>query len=147
KVTEIGRRMERFPVESSYGRMLVEAESLPPETQAKLATMIAIQEVGGIIKGGTRYSGWRRLTNEKRSDLIAQYDVWLSLPILDDTELEEAGIILKNRRQAGEVAARLIRGLALPEDTGESPDSEEPALSANAIAAGQARQRCGAAQG
>ena len=140
KVTEIGRRMERFPVESSYGRMLVEAESLPPETQAKLATMIAIQEVGGIIKGGTRYSGWRRLTNEKRSDLIAQYDVWLSLPILDDTELEEAGIILKNIRKAEEVAARLIRDLGLPEDTAESPDSKESALIAKAIVAGQAHQ-------
>src|SRR5690606_22124300 len=46
KVTDIGRAMERFPVESSYGRMLVEAETLPKSTINKLAAMIAIQEVG-----------------------------------------------------------------------------------------------------
>src|SRR5690606_28472398 len=71
---------------------------------------------------------------------IAQYDVWLSLPTLDDTELEEAGIILKNIRKAEEVAARLIRDLGLPEDTAESPDSKESALIAKAIVAGQAHQ-------
>ncbi len=72
EITPIGRKMERFPVESSYARMLVEADSLSDLTRSRLATIIAIQEVGGIVKGSTRYSGWRRYTNQTRSDLLAQ---------------------------------------------------------------------------
>ena len=58
EVTRIGRLMEQFPVESSYARMLVEAQQYSKELQRKLAAVIAIQEVGGIVKGGTRYTGW-----------------------------------------------------------------------------------------
>ena len=41
QVTDIGRLMERFPVESSYGRMLVEADGASESLKSKLATMIA----------------------------------------------------------------------------------------------------------
>lgn len=140
KVTEIGRKMERFPVESSYGRMLVEAETLPKSTQAKLATIIAIQEVGGIIKGGTRFRGWRRLTTQKSSDLIAQYDVWLSLPALALEQREDMGIIIKNIKKAEEVAGRLIRELGLPDDEHSTPDSRESKDISRVIVAGQVHQ-------
>src|SRR5690606_35817818 len=77
EVTNIGRAMERFPVESSYARMLIEGENYSKEVQAKLAAIIGIQEVGGVIKGGTKYTGWRAFTRATRSDLLAQYDVYL----------------------------------------------------------------------
>lgn len=113
EVTNIGRAMERFPVESSYARMLVEGDKYSKEIQAKLAAIIAIQEVGGIIKGGTKYTGWRALTRQTKSDLLAQYDVYLSVPNLISDELEEMGIISKNVAKAEEVIERLHRDIGV----------------------------------
>src|SRR5690606_4282469 len=106
-VTKIGRQMEQFPVESSYARMLVESEKYENSTQVKLAAIIGIQEVGGIIKGGTRYTGWRKYTKQTKSDLLAQYDILLELPNILPDEYEDLGIISKNVVKAQEVMERL----------------------------------------
>lgn len=139
-VTPIGRAMERFPVESSYGRMLVEAEQYSLEVRAKLAAIIAIQEVGGIVKNGTRYTGWRTFTNQKKSDLLAQYDVYLALPNIDPIDYETVGIIGKNVSKAEEVKERLLRDLGLSdiELAPVAADEEEPLL--RCIVAGQLDQ-------
>lgn len=117
ELTDVGKKMERFPVESTYARMLVEAQKLPKETQAKLATVIAIQEVGGIVKGGPRNTGWQAYTKQKKSDLLAQYDVMLHVPELSDFELEPYGIIAKNVDKVVDVESRLweVLGIARPE--------------------------------
>lgn len=137
EVTNIGREMEKFPVESSYARMLVEVGKYPKDIQAKLAAIIAIQEVGGIVKGGTRYTGWRKLTRQTRSDLLAQYDVYLAMPDLPAEELEEQGIISKNVIKAEEVIERLHNelGLAGAQLTPIQPEDEDPLL--KSIIAGQ----------
>ena len=140
EVTNIGRAMERFPVESSYARMLIEGENYDKTVQAKLAAIIAIQEVGGIIKGGTKYTGWRAHTRQAMSDLLAQYDVYLAAPSIPTEELEDAGIISKNILKAEEVITRLHRDLAL-QDTELTPiskDEELPLL--RSIVAGQIDQ-------
>ncbi len=113
-VTRIGRQMEEFPVESSYGRMLVEAKQFGDEVQAKLAVIIGIQEIGGIVKGGSKYTGWHKYTKQTKSDLLAQYDVYLALPEIPDITYEETGIISKNVQKAAEVMERLERDLKLP---------------------------------
>jgi HrpA-like RNA helicase len=112
-ITRIGRQMEAFPVESSYGRMLVEATSFGAEVQSKLATIIAIQEVGGIVKGGPKYTGWHTYTKQTQSDLLAQYDVFLALPDIIEDMYEDLGIIGKNVHKASEVMERLERDLKL----------------------------------
>lgn len=111
EVTGVGRQMERFPVESNYARMLVESLEYPEEIKMKLAAIIAIQEVGGIVKGGTRYTGWRQYTRQTHSDLLAQYDVYLALPTVLEDEYEELGIIAKNVEKAAEVIERLHHDL------------------------------------
>jgi hypothetical protein len=113
QITDIGRKMEQFPVESSYARMLVEAEPCPPELRSKLAAVIAIQEAGGIVKGSTRFSGWRRYTQQTQSDLLAQYDVLLAIPNIDPEMHEELGIITKNVAKAHDVNQRLHADLGL----------------------------------
>ncbi|MBC7512287.1 ATP-dependent RNA helicase [Candidatus Saccharibacteria bacterium] len=110
-VTDIGRAMERYPVESNFARMLVESQKYSSEVQSKLAAIIAIQEIGGIVKGGTRHTGWQRYTKQKNSDLLAQYDVFLSLDMILPDEHEELGIITKNVSKAREVMQRLGRDL------------------------------------
>lgn len=112
-ITRVGRQMEGFPVESSYGRMLVEATQFGLEVQSKLATIIGIQEVGGIVKGGPKHTGWHAYTKQMHSDLLAQYDVYLSLPEIIPEMYEDLGIIGKNVHKAGEVMERLERDLKL----------------------------------
>jgi pre-mRNA-splicing factor ATP-dependent RNA helicase DHX16 len=140
EVTNIGRRMERFPVESTYGRMLVEAEQYDKDVQTKLAAIISIQEIGGIVKGGTRYTGWRHYTRQTKSDLLAQYDVFLAVPSIDPAEYEDLGVIAKNVAKATDVMERLDRDLGLdPTVLTPISDAETTPL-LKSIVAGQIHQ-------
>jgi len=140
-VTETGRKMEQFPVESSFARMLVEAENCDDEVRSKLAGIIAIQEVGGIVKGSPRFSGWRKYTQQTQSDLLAQYDVFLAMPGIDPEMHEELGIITKNVSKAEEVNDRLHRDLGI-EDIQLTPvrDANETDQLLRCIVAGQLHQ-------
>lgn len=140
EITNVGRAMERFPVESSYARMLVEAEGCSAEVQSKLATIIAIQEVGGIVRGGANYIGWQTYVTQKQSDLLAQYDVLLALPRILPDMYETMGIIAKNIDKAEEVIERLHRDLGLEqgETTVITPDEATQLM--RAIVAGQIHQ-------
>ncbi len=140
EITNIGRAMERFPVESSYARMLVAAEDYAPEVQSKLATIIAIQEVGGIVRGGANYIGWQVYVIQKQSDLLAQYDVLRALPQILPDMYETTGIIAKNVDKAEEVIERLHRDLGLEqgEQTPITPDEATQLM--RAIVAGQVHQ-------
>lgn len=117
-VTTIGREMERYPVESNYARMLVESQEHGSSVQTKLAAIIAIQEIGGIVKGGPRHVGWQRYTKQKRSDLLAQYDVYCALEKISPDDYEGIGIISKNISKARDVMERLnhdLSGISLDE--------------------------------
>lgn len=113
KVTPVGRQMEQFPVESSFARMLVEAGNYSASIRLKLAAIIGIQEVGGIVKGGTRFTGWRRFTRQTRSDLLGQYEVYIALPTISVLEYDELGIIGKNVSKARDVMERIEYDLKL----------------------------------
>lgn len=140
QVTDIGQQMERFPVESNYARMMVEAAHYSKEVQAKLAAVIAIQEVGGIVKGGTRYDGWRKYTRQSKSDLLAQYDVYLALPNIADDDFEGLGIIAKNVDKAEEVIERLHHDLALSGVPLNAIELDEEASLLRCITAGEIDQ-------
>ncbi|HEX8226690.1 MAG TPA: helicase-related protein [Candidatus Saccharimonadales bacterium] len=139
-VTNIGRQMERFPVESSYARMLVEAGQYSETVRAKLASIIAIQEVGGIVKGSARYTGWRRYTRQTQSDLLAQYEVLLAVPSIPELEFDELGIIGKNVTKAQEVNERLNHELGLGQVSLTALETDEVPLLSRCIVAGQLHQ-------
>lgn len=139
-VTDIGHDMERFPIESSYARMLVESRRYDPAVQAKLAAIIAIQEVGGIVKGGPRYSGWRRYCHQSQSDLVAQYEVYLELDTINPLSYEEFGIIAKNADKADEIIERLLHDLGVSRPTNSVISETELPLVLQCIVAGQLHQ-------
>lgn len=142
-VTSIGRSMERYPVESSYARMLVESQELSDEVQTKLAAIIAIQEIGGIVKGGPRYTGWKKYTKQTKSDLLAQYDVFRSLELMNPDDYEEIGIISKNVSKAHEVMQRLnhdLVGIVLEEEMLSPITDDEQDRLMYCIVAGQIDQ-------
>lgn len=139
-VTRIGRQMEQFPVESSYGRMLVEAQQFSPAVQTKLAAIIGIQEVGGIVKGGPKHTGWHKFTRQTKSDLLAHYDVYLNIDQIVPDEYEELGIIGKNIQKAREVMERLEHDLGLNSELLTSITSDEQDQLMRCIVAGQIDQ-------
>ncbi len=143
EVTAIGRSMERYPVESNYARMLVEADIASDAIRSKLAVIIAIQEVGGIVKGGSRYTGWQAYTKQKNSDLLAQYDVYRSLGTMNPDDYEETGIISKNVGKAAEVMERLnreLQGIALDDALLTPIEADEEETLLRCIIAGQIDQ-------
>ncbi|QQG51317.1 MAG: ATP-dependent RNA helicase [Candidatus Saccharibacteria bacterium] len=140
EVTATGRRMERFPVESAFARMLVEAEMYSQEVQAKLAAIISIQEVGGIVKSSTRYTAWRSFTRQTKSDLLAQYDVYLAIPTIDPEQFEDMGIIGKNVIKAQETMERLDRDLGFDPSKLTPIESHEVEPLLKCIVAGQIDQ-------
>ena len=115
-ITDIGRQMEQYPVESKYGRMIVEAYQYSSSVQSWLIAIIGIQEVGGITRGGTQYDGWKKFVQHDQSDLVAEYDVYLALDDVDPEEFEELGIIEKNIDKAEEVISRLSEVLGISYD-------------------------------
>ena len=140
EVTRIGREMEQFPVESSYARMLVEVQQYSKEVQSILSAIIAIQEVGGIVKGGATYTGWKKLTRVRSSDLLAQYEVYLHRGQLLEEEYDDAGIIAKNITKAEEVLERLRQDLALQDVPLDELSVEYDAPLRRSIVAGQTDQ-------
>lgn len=140
EVTATGRRMERFPVESAFARMLVEAEMYSQEVQAKLAAIISIQEIGGIVKSSTRYTAWRSFTRQTKSDLLAQYDVYLAIPTIDPEQFEDMGIIGKNVIKAQETMERLDRDLGFDPSKLTPIESHEVEPLLKCIVAGQIDQ-------
>ncbi len=143
QVTKIGHQMEQFPVESSFGRMLVESKSFSPAVQSKLAAIIGIQEVGGIVKGGPRYTGWHKLTKQHQSDPLAQYDVFLALKNISEEAYEDLGIIGKNVSKAREVMERLNHDLSdidMSQDALTAINEDEQSDLLRCIVAGQIDQ-------
>ncbi len=139
-ITNLGRAMERFPVESRYARMLVQAEEYPEEVQSKLAIIIAIQEVGGIVKGGASHTGWHTYTKQRRSDLLAQYDVLLAMPRIVPETYDGMGIIAKNVAKVEEVIDRLHRDLGLNRGEMEPISTAEQEMLMKSIVSGQVDQ-------
>lgn len=140
EVTSIGRAMEQFPVESNYARMLVEGATLDTRRRAILAAIIGIQEVGGILKGGTKYTGWRRYTTQRHSDLLAQYEVFCAVPTIPEESREEDGIIEKNVTKAEEVIERLRRDLSLADEALAQLEPDDESALSHCIVAGQIDQ-------
>jgi hypothetical protein len=107
------------------------------EVQSKLASVIAIQEVGGIVKGGPRHTAWQRYVVHARSDLLAQYDVLLALDQIDEQAYDELGIIGKNIDKAREISERLHSelGIAYPDPQPIAAGEEDLLL--KCIVAGQ----------
>ncbi len=90
EISEVGRQVCKLPVSARIGRMILEAEK--KQVRHKMATVAALIEVGGIVRGQS--NDWRSLCKEAvNSDLLAQSKVLDSLRLSrDDARLELLGI-------------------------------------------------------
>lgn len=104
-VTQMGRKMARLPVAVQYARMLIEAEKRG--VVAQVATIAACLEAGDIrAKDG----GWRSLTREAKSDLLALLDVYNAGQQMKGggDVLRNVGIFVKDFFRAKEMRGKLL---------------------------------------
>ena len=110
EVTKIGKRISKMPVAVQYGRMLLEAERYGVVEQ--VATIAACLEAGEIrAKDG----GWRKLTQEEKSDLLAVLDVYEAGQRVRGGQgqskgdaLRTMGIFAKDYFRASEIRSKLL---------------------------------------
>lgn len=106
KVTEIGRRINRLPVDVHIARMVIEAERLG--VVDNVVTVAACLTVDGIRD---RSGNWRTLTKEKESDLLAERDVFEAMRETRGVDFREVGVFGKALFQAREVRRQLTDAL------------------------------------
>jgi ATP-dependent helicase HrpA len=103
-VTQIGRRMARLPVSVQFARMMVEAERLGVVEQ--VATIAACLEQNGI---NDRSTEWKKLTAERKSDLLAQLDLYRAADRMRGQEFRANGIFRKDYDRARETRRKLLK--------------------------------------
>lgn len=110
QITGRGLQMNEFPVMPSSGRMLVEAYQYSAEVRAYLSAMLASREVGGLPYFAHDVGkNWKRLTNERSSDLFAQLDIFIASQNMNDAELAGYDLDVQNIRRAQELHAKIVR--------------------------------------
>ncbi len=99
KMTSIGKKMEQYPVDPNYARMIVEAEQYEaefPSIRAQLAALAAVQQTQGIMKTDSGADMWRNvIPNDGDSDLIFGMNLymWAADPKRTEEEHRLKGII------------------------------------------------------
>lgn len=114
-ITDMGRRMDEFPVCATSARMLIEAESkkLPQQTRAYLAAMVAAKEVGGLpyfARGVSKR--WEELTEETSSDMLVQLDILTGVQDMDLKQLAELDLDVQNVVRAREQYQKIAKKIS-----------------------------------
>lgn len=89
-----------------YAKMLFEAANLG--VIEDVVTIIAILESGGIRN---RKGDWRKYTDEKQSDLLAELDLWNVSKDKNVDQLREIGVFIKNYFLAQNIRKKIIHSL------------------------------------
>jgi len=110
QITELGRRMDRFPVQPSSARMLMEALPFSSHLRAQLAAIAAILEVGDLVDhGNKKNTGWKELSSQCDSDLFAQLDIFVRSQDKTSRQLRALGLDVKNVKRAQELYQKLVQ--------------------------------------
>lgn len=105
QITDLGRRMERFPVRPELARMVMAALPYNSHTRAQVAAIAAAVEAGGLADSAG--SDWHDLTSEKRSDLLVELDLFVQSQNKSLRQLQRMGLDPKNVKRAREIYAKL----------------------------------------
>lgn len=114
EVTEMGKQINKLPVDVHFARMIIEAKKR--KVLPEVLSIVACLQVNGIRNKGDKFLGpqWHKLTSEKKSDLLAELDCFMAALSMNNAELSAVDIHGKRFRQAKEVRARLCDVLKVP---------------------------------
>lgn len=116
-ITDIGLDMNRFPVGVEAARMLYGAQIHSETVQAATAAIAAASEVGGLIDM-TPFAkkGWKKLTDETSSDMLAQLDLFIAARDMSTHELLKYGLSIKAMSEARLQYGRICKMLQVAPD-------------------------------
>lgn len=115
RITDIGRKMVKLPTSSKCSRMLIEAEK--NDVLSDMITIISVIENGSLINFKKMVdSGWvsrpaqySDFTDQRKSDLIAELDIYNSLRNGEIDDPYNEGINLRNYSRIREYRGKLER--------------------------------------
>lgn len=87
KITDIGRKMAKIPVNPQLARMIIEAQKYGVTEQ--VITISAIIQMDGLFTKDCKYC---KFTQESQSDLLASLDVWEQINKLPYIDFQKLGI-------------------------------------------------------
>lgn len=93
QATEIGQQMLRLRLNPNYARMVVEARQFGPEVELQMAAMAYACQQESITMSEQYSEQWRRLTNERRSDMLVQLDVMAQALWMNSKDLARYNIV------------------------------------------------------
>jgi HrpA-like RNA helicase len=129
RLNEIGEQMAKLPLDAHYARMMVESRNYSTDVQMQMAAMLSASEVQGITMTEKDAEAWRSLTNENRSDMLVQLDVFIQSLGMSEMEMSHYNIIDQRRLKAMKKFERLCRDLNLnPEQINLPNEGERQAL-------------------
>jgi hypothetical protein len=137
QITDIGRKMDAFPVHPTRARMLMEALPYSERVRAQLAAIVSSMEVGGLQYFAPDVGkAWMELTDEDSSDLLAQLDLFIAVQDKTDAELAALDLDVQAVRHAQELYRKVMHRGNVGEVTLEAPSSEDRKALESAICAG-----------
>ncbi len=111
-ITNIGRRMDVFPVRPSSGRMMVEADRYSPEIRAYMAAIVACIEAGGLSGYDSELiEGWQNLTPDeiKKSDSLSDLASFISHQDIGESCIDKDGFDVKNLPKVRESYTKVVK--------------------------------------
>lgn len=109
-ITPTGERMNKFPINPSSARMMVEADRYSPQTRAYLAAITAAAEVGGLPYFAYNVGkAWKSLSDDTSSDLLRELDIFIAIQDMDTTEMDEHDLDVQNVIRARELYEKVAR--------------------------------------
>lgn len=110
QITSDGRQMDKFPVQPSSARMIVETYKSSPHVRAYMSAMVSSLEVGGLpYFAYNAGKAWMRLTDETSSDMFAQLDIFIAAQNKTNAQLAELDLDVQNIRRAQELHRKIVR--------------------------------------
>ncbi|HWT56088.1 MAG TPA: helicase-related protein [Candidatus Microsaccharimonas sp.] len=109
QITNLGRRMGKYPASPEHQRCLVEAEKYSEQVRLAMAAMVASAEVGGLRLFEPGSPSWERLTDERTSDLFAQLEMFISIKRKRVNEMAQEDLDRNNIIRADELYRKIAR--------------------------------------
>lgn len=111
-ITELGKKMNQFPVCVTSARMMVEVGRFSENTRAYMAAVVAAKEAGGLpyfAYNAGRH--WQSLTEESASDMLAQLDIFIAAQGMTEKEMKDYDLDVHNiertREQYHKIATKV----------------------------------------
>lgn len=102
-ITNMGKKMNKYPLMPQSARMMVEASNYSENTRAYMSAIVAAREVGGLqsfIYGNEKR--WKELSEETTSDLLTQLDIFIAIQGITKDELLKLDLDINNVERANE---------------------------------------------